>query len=221
MALLTAVELKASREAIEAGVSDVSDLDATAAIAEATAELYALLGFKIEAAETTLTFRGTGHPSFYLPQRARSVSAITEDAIAATATEYHLSDSGWVLKREVGSWSAEAIIVTGTFGFTSSDDEWVMAKKAVRILAVRYLASSSSTNNLPTGAAGALLTGFSSENASFSFFTPSSEETGYPDVDRLVSLIREASGYPFQSKKTLQSIPLQGAYGDARPYVEQ
>lgn len=218
MALLTAAELKASREAIEAGVDSVADPTATAAIAEATAELYSLLGFKIEATETSFTFRGTGHTTLYLPQRARTVSAITEDAITATATEYHLSNSGWLLKRETGSWAAEAIVVTGTFGFTSSDPEWTMAKKAVRILAVRYLVNSSSDSPTP---AGALLTGYTSENASFSFFTPTTEETGYPDVDRLVGLIRKASAFPLASKKTLQSIPLQGAYGDVRPYVEQ
>lgn len=219
MALLTPAELKNSREATEVGVSTVSDIEATAAIAEATTELYALLGFKIEEAATTYTFRGTGQPSFYLPQRARTVSAITEDGVTATSTEYHLTDSGWILKREVGAWGAEALIVTGTFGFTSSDDEWIMAKKAVRILAVRYLASSS--DDLPTGSSGAMLTGYSSESASFSFFTPTSDESGHPDVDRLVALIRKASSYPFQSKKTLHSVPLQGAYGDARPYVEQ
>lgn len=218
MALLTAAELKSSREAIEAGVDSVTDTVATAAITEATAELYSLLGFKIEDATTSFTFRGTGHTTLYLPQRSRTVSAITEDGTTATATEYHLSDSGWLLKRETGSWSAEAIVVTGTFGFTASDDEWIMAKKAVRILAVMYLASSSA--DLPIGARGAFLTGFSSESASYQMFTPDSD-SGHPDVDRLVTRIREASAFPLASKKTLHSIPLQGAYGDVRPYVEQ
>lgn len=219
MALLTATELKSSREAAEAGVSTVSDADANAAIAEATAEIHALLGHKVEEAGTSFTFRGTGNRNFYLPQRARSVSSVTEDGNLANSEDYHLANSGWILKREVGTWSAEVIVVTGTFGFTSSDDEWILAKKAVRILAVRYLQATSTSNNLPVGTSGALLTGFSSEEASFQFFTPDSGQTGHADVDRLLADIAQISGYPFNSKKVLISVPLVGATGDERPYL--
>jgi hypothetical protein len=64
-----------------------------------------------------------------------------------------------------------------------------------------------------------MLTGFSSESASFQFFTPESEMSGYPDVDRLIAAIQQASGYPFNSKKVLLSVPLVGCNGDERPYV--
>lgn len=220
MALLTAADLKASREAIEAGVTTVSDADANAAISEATAELYALLGYKIEDTATSYSFRGTGKATFYLPQRARSVSAIIEDGTTATATEYHLANSGWLLKRESGVWGAEAVVVTGTFGFTSSDDEWILAKKAVRLLAVRYLQATSTTADLPSGAPGAYLTGYSSQNATFQFFTPEPGLSGYADVDRLVEMIQQSSGYPYSSKKVLISVPMTGSTGDNRPYVE-
>jgi hypothetical protein len=218
VALLTAAELQTSREAQEAGLGNVSDADATTAITEATAELYSHLGFKVETTQTTLTFRGVDKRNVFLAQRARTVSSITEDGNTTTPGDYHLSNSGWILVRESGRWTAEAIIVTGTFGFASTDDEYVMAKKAVKILAVRYLSSTSSANGLPAGAAGALLTGFSSEQASFQFFTPAAEMTGHPDVDRLIGLIQQSSGWPFLSKKVLISVPLVGRTGDERPY---
>lgn len=218
MALLTATELITSREAQEAGLSNVAEADATSAIAEATAELYSHLGFKIETSQTTLSFRGVDERNVYLSQRARTVSSITEDGTTTDSGEYHLSNTGWILVRESGRWAADSIVVTGTFGYTSSDDVWVLAKKAVKIMAIRYLSSTSSTTGLPTGAAGALLTGFSSEQASFSFFTPNSEMSGHPDVDRLIELIRQTSGWPFLSKKVLISVPLIGRTGDERPY---
>lgn len=221
MPLLTAAELKASREASEAGVTGVSDADATAAISEATAELHALLGHRIEDTATTYTFRGTGSDVFYLPQRARTVTAITEDGVATDPAVFHLANSGWLLKREQGTWAAETISVTGTFGFATTDEEWTLARKAVRILAVRYLSSTSTSSNLPAGAGGALLTGYSSESASFSFFTPTSEQSGYPDVDRLVDMIHQSSGWPFNSKKVLLSVPLEGRSGDERTYLER
>lgn len=219
MALLTAAELKDSREAREAGVDTVSDTDATNAITEATAELHALLRFKIEDATTSYTFRGPRKHLLYLPAKARSISSITEDGTATLAVDYHTSSDGWLLVRESGTWSAEAIVVTGTFGFTSSDDEWVLAKKAVRLLAVAALVTSSDEGNMPAAAAGALLTGFSSEQASFQFFTPSSELSGHPAVDRLLEMIRKISGYAFLSKKVLISVPLVGREGDDRYYL--
>lgn len=219
MALLTAAELKASREAIEAGVDTVSDADATAAITEATAELYSLLRFKIEDTATSYTFRGPRKHVLYLPAKARSISSITEDGTATLAADYHTANDGWLLVRESGTWSAEAVVVTGTFGFTSSDDEWILAKKAVRILAVNDLVTTSADGNLPAGTAGALLTAYSSEQASFQFFTPSSELSGNPKVDRLLEMIRKASGYAFLSKKVLISVPLSGREGDDRYYL--
>ena len=219
MALLTAAELKVSREAIEAGVDGVDDADATLAISEATAELHALLRFKIEDATTSYTFRGPRKHVLYLPAKAKTISAITEDGTATLAADYHTSNDGWLLVRESGSWAAEAIVVTGTFGFTASDDEWVLAKKAVRLLAVAALTTTSADGNFPAGAGGALLTGYSSENASFQFFTPSAELTGHPEVDRLLEMIRKASGYAFLSKKVLISVPLSGREGDDRYYL--
>lgn len=220
MALLTASDLLSSREAQEAGLSVVSEAEATAAIAEATAELHALLGHKVEDTTTSYTFRGPGSHILYLPQRARAITAITEDGIATDAIVYHLANSGWLLTRESGSWSAESIAVTGTFGFTDTDEEWVLARKAVRILAVNYLRSTSSTSNFPAGAGGAMLTGYSSESASFSFFTPTAEHSGHPDVDRLISMIHASSGWPFKSSKVVTSVPLQGRSGDQRVYLE-
>lgn len=220
MALLTAAELKASREAIEAGVFTVSDPDADAAIAEATAELYALLGHRIEVTDVSFTFRGTGKSVFYLPQRARSVTQVTEDGTVTNAAVYHLANRGWLLKRESGTWAAETVVVAGTFGFVAADDAWVLSKKAVRLLAVRYLQSTSALADLPGGAPGAYLTSYSSQGADFSFFTPDSGVTGYPDVDRLIEMIRENTGWPFNSKKVLISVPLTGSSGDPRPYVE-
>lgn len=73
--------------------------------------------------------------------------------------------------------------------FDEGDPKRTLSVKFVRIAAVRALQSTRMTGGLPAPS-GALLTGFSSESAQFTFFTPSGESTGYADLDRLAALIK-------------------------------
>lgn len=207
MALLTATELKTSREAIKAGVNGVSDAEATTAIAEATSELYAVLGYKIEDTATSITLRGDGDWLLYSPSRIRTVSSISEDGTALGTTLYQTRVRGFVLYNEAYPWTAETIVVTGTFGYVSTDSQWELAKRAVKLLAVRYLQGTKTGTGLPTGAPGAYLTGYQSENASFTFFTPQGDEkgTGYADIDRFVRLIGR---HPLSDPNALRSVPI-------------
>lgn len=211
MALLTAAELKASREAIQAKVNTVSDADANAAIADAEVTLYSALGYDIESSATELTVHSAGGGALVLPQRIRSLSAIEdEDGNVLESTGYR--GAGFVVTRYYGWTNATDYTVTGTFGYTSSDSQWKLAKRAVKLLAVRYL-QSTATGGLPSGAPGAFLTGYSSESASFTFFTPSGEEdgTGFADVDRIV---KQIGRHPYKSSRVLKSVPVRSTgYG--------
>lgn len=212
MALLTATELKASREAAEAGVSTVSDADATLAISEAEAILYSdeVLGYRVQVTETSFTIRGAGGSVLRLPQIARTVTAVTQDGVETSSDVYWLTGNGWAL-RSYGTWAGEAIVVTGTFGIATSDNRYILAKKAVRLLASRLLQETKTGSGLPSGTAGSYLTGYSSENASFTFFTPGGTGTGYTDIDRLVDLIGRN---PFKKRNVLKTVQL-GSTGDS------
>lgn len=212
MALLTATELKNSREAIQAGVNTVVDTDVNTAIAEAEAFLYTILGFRIEVTDATITVRGLGASTVYLPEKVRSISALTEDGRTVSVSDYTLKGRGWVLKRNLGVWTDAAdepnIVITGTFGFAATDPKWTLAKKAVKLLAVRYLqATQAGGDNFPAGPAGGYLTGYASEGAQFTFFTPKGETTGYIDIDRMVKQLREKPRGPGR----LISVPVQSS----------
>lgn len=194
MALLTATELLNSREAQQAGLTDISDAEATEAIAHATALLNRVLGYRIEVTDATITVTGRGHYRLFMPERVRTITSVTDDGDTVDVDDRVLEDDGWTIRRRNGGyWTFdEPMVVAGTFGFTTTDEEWTLAKKAVLLLAVRQLQGTSTSAPFPTPA-GAQLTGFASENASFTFDRGTAEETrtGYADVDRLI----EAIGY--------------------------
>lgn len=188
MALLTATELKASREAVKAGVSTVSDPEVETAITEAEAVVYRALGYKVEVPDGAFTFEGSGEAEVVLPQRARSITAVTDRSASLDASAWSLRGDGWLLKRVAGSWSSLGEIeVTGTWGFEAGHERRVIATKAVRLLAVYALQATKAGS----GAApiGAYLTGFSTESAQFTYFTPRGDRTGLRDVDDLLALI--------------------------------
>lgn len=206
--ILTAADLKASREAIEAGVSDVSDGDADTAIAEAQATLESVLGYGIAPDLTDVTVVGSGDGSLWLPQRARTVSGIDLDGSPLEATDYRLGAGGFTVERR--SWPDEGVaVISGTFGYAPTDPQYVLARKAVRLLATRDLAQTAS-RGFPRGMGGALLTGYSTEGAAFQFFTPEGDRggTGYADVDQLV---RRIGMHPLRNPRTLKSLTLRSA----------
>lgn len=200
MSILSATELKASPEAIEAGVDTVADSVAESAIEVAEATLNRLLGYKVANAATTLTLVSGEGTSLSLPQRVRTISSITDaypgGAASSVTDTYEIRSSGFSLWRYYGWHRDNTVVITGTFGYATTDDEYILAKRFVLLLAVRNLAGAQGSN-LPTPA-GAYLTSYSSEDANFQFFTPSDTATGYQDLDALLDQIgkhpRKGSG---------------------------
>ena len=192
MAILSAAELKASREAIEAGVSTVSDPAAESAIAFAEAVMNRALGYKVANSATTLTLGSSEGNRLVLSERVRTISNITDaypgGTPATVSDTYEIRSDGFAVWRQVGWRDDNTVVITGTFGFATTDDEYILAKQFVLIYAVRYLQKTSTTNSMPTPA-GAVLTGFSSEQATFQFFTPTGDTTGYQDLDILLDQI--------------------------------
>lgn len=199
MALLTAAELKESREAREAGVDGVDATDATQAISDAQAYLERVLGFRIEVSDASLTLRGVGHRYLFPAERVRTVSAVTDEGSSVASDDYVIENNGWSL-RMLGSgyWSLDGdVVITGTFGFTSSEEEWKLAKRAALLLAVRQLQGNSSTDNLPNAPSGSFLSSFSSQDATFTFDRTATTDgpTPYDDVNRLIQAIGPIKTY--------------------------
>lgn len=186
MAILTVAELKASSEAIAAGVENVDDAVVQAAIDEALAEIEARLGYKIEDSATSYTVIAEGRSLLVIPARVRSLTTVESDGEVVNADYYELTGGDFHLRNLYGGWASRTSVeLTGTFGFTSSDHEWKLAKRAIKLLAIARLQGGVGDFPMPPGA---FLTGFSSEQASFQYFTPQSA-TGVPEVDRLINLI--------------------------------
>lgn len=216
MALLTAAELKSSREAVDAGVDSVTDADATLAISEAESVLYSVLGYKVQTSDTSVTVRGNDDGTLWLPLRGRTVSAVTVDSAAIDSDSYRFRVGGFVL--EGSRWARNAdIVVTGTFGYASTDRQYILAKRAVKLLATRILSGTSDSDDFPSNP-NAYLTSYNSEGASFTFFTPEQGEegTGYQDVDLIVAQIGK---HPLKNKRTLKTAGLRST-GYGYGYVE-
>lgn len=190
MAIISASELKASREAIEAKVNAVSDADADRAIALAEALMNRVLGYKVANAATSVAVTSAAGDLLSVPERIRTVSAVTDaypggSPATVDAARYGLRNRGFALYRDYGWIQGNAVVVTGTFGYATTDDEYVLAKQFVLMYAVRHLQKTASGSKLPS-LAGAYLRSYSSENAAFDFFTPRGELSGYQDLDDLL-----------------------------------
>lgn len=195
MALISAASLKASREAIEAGVNTVVDADVDAAIADAEEIIYSVINYRIEDSAVSLTLRGRGLTRIFPTSRIRSVSAITDDGSTVDSTTYFTEAGGFVLRRTSGWSDDKNIVITGTFGYTSSDPQWKLAKRAVKLLAV-HLLEATKPNSVPGMGSAGELESYTTEGAGFTFFHPRQEGaqpvsfTGYADVDRLLERLR-------------------------------
>lgn len=203
MALLTAAQLKASREALKAGVNGVSDGDATAAIQEAEDIAYQALGYSVSTAATSVTAIGDGSATLYLPERVKTLTSVDVDDVDLDASSYSTQAGGFTLQRIAGLWTYDTdFILTGTFGYASGDRVWRIATMAVKRLAVLRLQTTKTSGMLAP--MGAMLTGYSSEQASFTYFTPTGDTTGDAETDRLLKLIR----HPFKGQGLLRSVPI-------------
>lgn len=203
MAILSASELKTSREAIDAGVSTASDPDVERAISVAEARMNRALGYKVKNDATSIVVTSPDTDLLSLPERTRSITEITElfpgsAAVVVDATRYGLRNDGFSLYRDYPWFQGNEITVTGAFGYTESDDQYVLAREFVLLAAVRALAGTTSDDGVPTPAGG-ILTGYTTEGVSFNFYTPTGDTTGYEDLDRLLEQIgkhpyKKASG---------------------------
>lgn len=208
MAILTASELKTSAEARRARVDSISDAEAVSAIADAEALLNLSLGYKVANAATSISFVSTGVNPQILPERVRTITSVTDaypDASPSAVTDYSVRGEGFKLFRTSYTWRADnTVVVNGTFGYATTDDKYRIAKRFVLLAAVRQL-QHVIQGGLPAPA-GALLTGMSSENASFTFFTPNGETTGYGDLDNMLDQIGR---HPGRRSDGLYTISLQ------------
>lgn len=197
--------MKASREAVKAGVNTVSDSDATTAIQEAEDIAYQALGYSVQTSVTTVTGIGDGGATMYLPERVKTLTSVEVDDVEVASTGYQTQAGGFTLQRISGLWTYDTdYVLTGTFGYASGDRVWRIATMAVKRLAVLRLQMTKSANGMPSPM-GAYLTGFSSEQASFTYFTPAGDgTTGDAEADRLLRLIK----HPFKGKGLLRSVPI-------------
>lgn len=186
MALVTLEQLRTSPEAHAAGVTEKEDDLIQAALDDAHMEITARLGYPIEDDRTEVTVPGSGTPLLVVPAR---VATATTVAVNTNETEYYeVSGGGFHLVSTAGYWPRfYDVVITGTFGYEASDPQWSLAARAVKLLAVHRLQTTDYADRFPVPA-GAYVSGFSSENVSFSYFTPDSV-SGVSDVDRLVALI--------------------------------
>lgn len=198
MALLTADELQGSREAIQAGVTSVSDEDANDAIEEAELALYARLGYSIETDVTEVTVTSRRSRVLWLPERARTFTEIEEDGTTYDLIDWTLIADGFAIDRYYGVFAARQVTVTGTFGYTEDDREWKLAKKWVRIAAVDYLSQSASGSNRPVG-----LESYTAEGASFRFQGSASLRSD------LQALIEEIGVHP-NKRNSIVPVQMQG-----------
>ena len=192
MAILSASELLDTREAEEAGVASIAAADAERAIAVAEATLNKALGYKVANDATTLTLGASESETLLLPQRVQTIASITDADVGgspATVTDdYEIRQTGFSVWRRSGWRNNSTVVITGTFGYATTDDEYILAQQFVILAAVRYLQRTSTSNAMPTPSGG-FLTGFSSEGADFTFFTPTGDTTGYHDLDVLIEQI--------------------------------
>lgn len=208
MAIISAEEFLASREAIDADVQDVSPDHAELAISEAEAALEQELGYKVADDATTVTVYGGGEGFIYLPHRARSISSLTYGGTTIASTGYYVADEGFSLWQgarghSVPWHSSHPVVITGTFGYAETDAQYVLAKKVVRILAARALASTDSDSEIPDN-----LSTLTAEGATFDFDTEDS---------KIQSLINQIGRHPYKKGSDLYTISLSGGMRELTP----
>ena len=197
--IITADELQASPEAVEAGVDGLEDPVVATAIRVAEAVMNKALGFRVANDAESISVVGRDGDRLWLPERVRTVDSVTDSYLGTTTTldeDYEIRESGFALYRR-GGWQAHHTYeITGEFGYEPyediesvwvGDDQYLLGQRFVLLYAVRMLASTGSSE-MPAPP-GAVLTGDQSEGAAFQFYTPTGDSTGYQDLDNLLNLI--------------------------------
>lgn len=195
MAILSAAELKETREAIKAGVTSVSQADADRAIREAEALLNRSLGYKAFTDASEITVIAPLGDRLLLPERTRAISAVTDTfpgrSPSVVSDHYEVRSKGFVLLRPAGWVSNNTVTITGDFGFAADEDEFVLAQEFVIRAAVNELKKTEQKLGGISAPPGAYITGYQSEGAAFTYYTPdeSGTITGSRELDILVERI--------------------------------
>jgi hypothetical protein len=205
MAILTTQELKASREAIQGGVSDEPEPDIEAAIASAQRSLNLLLGYKVEVDDTSLTVRAPIRGErLTSPQWIRSVSAVTQDGTSTSVDNLHID--GFTLTDFSQFYGT--VVLTGTFGFATGTDEYEAAKEWVLKAAVDELRQTQADG----GDIPEYVEGVTAEGVSLRF--------GPERRPDLADLLKKLPQHPSKSSGSLYTISLTGGSPEL-PHIER
>jgi hypothetical protein len=196
VALITPEEVRSSLEGQRAGLATMADPDIQRAIDEAEAELSLRLGYDVGYDGTTLELTGQGSSRLYLTERVRTITSVTVDGDAITG--YELQADGWELYWESGTFSTgAAVVITGAFGYASTSHHFRLARKVVRKWVVGYLSQVSPDSRFPAPP-GAVVTSYTSEGTTFTYFT-----AGDTEVTSILSFLKRPS-----SSSDYTSIPI-------------
>ncbi len=194
--LVTATQLRESREAADAGVEGVADGPAEAAIRRAEARLNLGLGYKVSDGDLTTSFVSKAGPTITVPgKRVLTLTSVTDayPGSAASPVDDHELRRSFYLFRRSGWRSDNTVTLVGTFGLDPDSDEYELAREFVLKLAVRDLATTKVGGGIPE-VPGAFIRAISSEGTTVDFFTPTGATSGYGDLDALLDLIGRHPG---------------------------
>jgi hypothetical protein len=166
------------------------------------------IGVTITITETdtpvTLAMLGEGKEVLVPVDRIRSLTSLSEWDADLLATDYELIADGFALKRRgydrnYWSWNAP-IAIEGLFGFAQGERRRELAERCLRLMVAKD--AGSGLNKAMQGPTGAYLTGYRTETAEFSYFTPEED----PKIVRLLELLH----HPLKPKDALYSVQVTG-----------
>lgn len=152
----------------------------------------------------TSTVYGAGRQDLPLTDRIRSLSSLSEWGAGLLATDYELIADGFALRRrgiDRDYWTFDApVVATGLYGFASGERRRELAERCLRLMVAKDMGSG--TNKALQGPAGAYVTGYRTETAEISYYTPQED----PKIVQLLELLR----HPLKPKDPLLSVPATG-----------
>lgn len=152
----------------------------------------------------TLSMYGDGKAVLAPTDRIRSLTSVSEWDAGLLATEYELLADGFAIKRkgyDHDYWGFNAPVeIVGLFGFARGERRRTLAERCLRMMVARD--AGTGTNPALGTPAGAFLTGYRTETAEFSYFTPQED----PKIAKLLDLLR----HPLKPKDALVTVPVVG-----------